>query len=202
MAGYFVVPRPCPDRARRPPTAGGPCAPSRTQSLHRYLPADAVAKQRRFLPWRLSASAVLAAIVTATTVLVIAPGAAFADSASDLVAKTNSSRASNGLSGYSAASDLTSIAQPHAANMASSRSIYHNGSLGSEACCWRSIGENVGVGSSASAVHNAFMNSSPHRANILSSAFTEVGIGTARGSDGQLYVDEVFRQRMGGSTHA
>jgi hypothetical protein len=112
----------------------------------------------------------------------------------------NSSRSSHGLSSYSVASDLTSIAQRHASAMASRGSIYHNSSLGSEACCWRSIGENVGAGQSESQVQSAFMNSSAHRANILSSTFNEIGVGTARGSDGQIYVDEVFRARTGSSS--
>jgi hypothetical protein len=43
------------------------------------------------------------------------------------------------------------------------------------------------------------MNSSPHRSNILSSSFTQIGVGTARDSSGQIYVDEVFRQPTGSS---
>jgi hypothetical protein len=50
-----------------------------------------------------------------------------------------------------------------------------------------------------SQIQQAFMGSSPHRANILSGTYTQVGIGTARGSDGQLYVDEVFRLPSGAS---
>jgi hypothetical protein len=46
------------------------------------------------------------------------------------------------------------------------------------------------------------MASARHRANILSRSFTQIGIGTARGSDGRLYVDEVFRQPRSGSTTA
>jgi hypothetical protein len=109
----------------------------------------------------------------------------------------NGARSSHGLSSYSVASDLSSIAQRHANAMAARRTIYHNSSLGSEACCWQSIGENVGSGQSDSQVQSAFMNSSPHRSNILSSTFNEIGVGTATGSDGQIYVDEVFRARMG-----
>jgi hypothetical protein len=78
--------------------------------------------------------------------------------------------------------------------MAATRTLAHNPNATSDVCCWSSMGENVGVGSSVSQVQSAFMNSSPHRANILSSTYTQVGIGTARGSDGRLYVDEVFRR--------
>jgi Cysteine-rich secretory protein family len=144
---------------------------------------------------------VLCACLVASIALAVGTAApARADSsAGQFVADTNSSRASDGLSGYAVSSDLTSIAQSHAASMARSRSIYHNSSLGSDVCCWQSIGENVGDGPSVSSIENAFMNSSSHRGNILSSSFTQIGVGTARDSSGQIYVDEVFRQPTGSS---
>jgi hypothetical protein len=83
--------------------------------------------------------------------------------------------------------------------MARSESLYHNSSLGSDVCCWRSVGENIGEGQSVSQVQSAFMNSAPHRDNILSSAFTQIGVGTATDSHGTLWVDEVFRQPTGSS---
>jgi hypothetical protein len=137
----------------------------------------------------------------ALALVVVAAGEAHAGS-SYFISRANSARSSNGLSSYSVASDLSAIAARHARSMASRRSIYHNSSLASEACCWRSIGENVGAGQSESSIQNAFMSSSAHRANILSSTFNEIGVGTARGSDGKVYVDEVFRARTGshGST--
>jgi hypothetical protein len=78
--------------------------------------------------------------------------------------------------------------------MAAHRVLAHNPSLPSSVCCWSDLGENVGVGLSARSVHRAFMASAPHRANILSATFTQVGVGTAVGGDGRLYVDEVFRR--------
>jgi hypothetical protein len=94
-------------------------------------------------------------------------------------------------------SDLSSIANRWAAHMAANRSLAHNPNATSEVCCWQAMGENVGVGGSVSQIQSAFMGSSPHRANILSTTYTQVGIGTARGSDGQLYVDELFRLPSG-----
>jgi uncharacterized protein YkwD len=138
-------------------------------------------------------------LVLALFATVLMPAAARAGSSGEFIADTNSARANNGLESYAVASDLTSIAQQHAASMARSRSIYHNSSLGSDVCCWQSIGENVGEGSNESAIQSAFMNSSSHRANILSAAFTQIGVGTAYDSSGTLYVDEVFRQPSGSS---
>src|SRR4051794_18390610 len=134
-----------------------------------------------------------------TTVLAATSTLAHASSAGAFVSDTNSARASNGLSSYSVASDLTSVAQRHAAAMARNQSLYHNSSLGSDVCCWSSIGENIGEGQSESQVQSAFMNSAPHRENILSSSFTQIGVGTATDSKGTLWVDEVFRQPTGSS---
>jgi uncharacterized protein YkwD len=140
---------------------------------------------------------VLAPLLALPGAFVLAPSAAYADATSTMISKTNNSRSSNGLSGYSVASDLSSIAQSHAEAMARNHDDYHNSSLTTDVCCWQSVGENVGKGPDASAIHNAFMNSSEHRSNILSSTFTQVGIGTAHDSNGLLYVDEVFRKPSG-----
>jgi hypothetical protein len=83
--------------------------------------------------------------------------------------------------------------------MARNNSLSDNSSLGSDVCCWSSVGENVGEGQSESQVQSAFMNSAPHRENILSTSFTQIGVGTATDSHGTLWVDEVFRQPSGSS---
>jgi peptidoglycan hydrolase-like protein with peptidoglycan-binding domain len=57
------------------------------------------------------------------------------------------------------------------------------------------VGENVGYGPDALTVHAAFMNSAPHRANILDRDYTEVGIGAVT-VNGRVWVAEVFRRPM------
>jgi hypothetical protein len=126
---------------------------------------------------------------------------AAASSASEFTSRTNSERTSRGIRAYAVRGDLASVAARQAARMAAARSLYHNPRLGSEVSGWSSVGENVGRGSSVSAIHSALMDSAPHRANILSTSFTEVGIGTARSSDGELYVSEVFRRPNGTPTY-
>src|SRR6059058_2184767 len=135
--------------------------------------------------------------------VLILPFAALADSGSEsqFVADTNSARSSHGLRHYAVSGDLNSVARRWAAHMAARHQLAHNPSFTSEVCCWTHIGENVGVGPSVSAIQRAFMASSPHRANILSSSCTQVGIGTARGSDGRLYVDELFRRPTHATAH-
>lgn len=148
------------------------------------------------MPFRRRALALVAATVALSSLV---SSAVLADSSSDaqFVSATNSARANNGLRAYSVASDLTSVANRWAARMAADRTLEHNGSMGSEVCCWTVLGENVGVGASVSQIERAFMASTEHRDNILSGSCTQVGIGTARGSDGRLYVDELFRRPSG-----
>ena len=128
--------------------------------------------------------------------VLILPFAAVADSGSEgqFIADTNSARSAHGLRHYAVSSDLTAVARRWAAHMAAHPQLAPNPSFTSQVCCWSHIGENVGAGPSVSAIQRAFMASSAHRGNILSSSFTQVGIGTARGSDGKLYVDELFRR--------
>lgn len=46
---------------------------------------------------------------------------------------------------------------------------------------WRKLGENVGRGGSVAVVHQAYLNSPGHRANILDSSYTHVGAGAVWG---------------------
>jgi len=125
---------------------------------------------------------------------------ASASTAGRFVADANNARARYGLRSYAVAGDLTAVAQRWAQWMASHRTLAHNPSLASAVCCWRDLGENVGSGSSEWSIQSAFMASPEHRANILSSSYTQIGVGTAVGSDGKLYADEVFRRPMRASS--
>ena len=139
-----------------------------------------------------------------TAATVLAPTSAFADSAASLesqfIAKMNADRQANGLRPYSVASDLTSVARSHSANMASQQSLYHNPSLTSQVQNWQAVGENVGEGPDATDIHDAFMNSPEHRANILDHDFTQVGVGVSIDSHGTVWVTEDFRQPYGSSS--
>ena len=61
---------------------------------------------------------------------------------------------------------------------------------------WQSVGENIAIYGSAARAEAAFM-SEPrfrknHRANILNSSFTDVGIGIVQAPDGRLYITQDF----------
>jgi len=120
-------------------------------------------------------------------------GAAWAQSSHEscFVSKINAARSTP----LTVRSDLVAIARRHSQRMADSGTIFHNGNLANEAPSdWQSLGENVGMGPSCSDIHNAFMNSSSHRKNILDPKFNFVGVGVVTASDGTLFVTEVFME--------
>jgi uncharacterized protein YkwD len=88
---------------------------------------------------------------------------------------------------------LSRKAHRHSARMAEAGTIFHHSCLSclAPSSDWDAIGENVGVGSSVRSVHRALMNSRAHRRNILSRAFTRVGVGVVR-SGGRVWVTEIF----------
>jgi uncharacterized protein YkwD len=114
-----------------------------------------------------------------------------------------------GVSGWSQADDLTTTAVRWSARMADEYGAgggqRHNPNLASEVCCARRIAENVGWSSGGHAdldgaidrLHAAFMDSQGHRANVLSSAHTHVGVGVEVHSSGNVYVTVVFREPDG-----
>lgn len=102
-------------------------------------------------------------------------------------------RRSAGVGPLAVADDLVEVARGHAARMADEGRIYHNPHLGQEVSGWKTLGENVGRGGEVEPIHTAFMDSASHRANILETRFTQIGVGVAaRG--GELWVVQVFRQ--------
>jgi uncharacterized protein YkwD len=56
---------------------------------------------------------------------------------------------------------------------------------------WNMLGENVGVGGTVPSLHDAFMNSAPHAANVLHTSFKRVGVGVVR-NDGRIWVTFIF----------
>jgi hypothetical protein len=109
-------------------------------------------------------------------------------------AKINAARGSRGALTTDGA--LVTVARRHSQRMANSGTIYHNGNLASEAPSgWKSLGENVGMGPTCDDIHNAFMNSPSHRANILDPDFNFVGVGVVIAGDGTIFVTEVFMQK-------
>ncbi len=59
---------------------------------------------------------------------------------------------------------------------------------------FRTAGENIatGQGVTLADVLRGWMKSKGHRANILSSKYTEIGVGVAQGKDGKVFYTQVF----------
>jgi hypothetical protein len=103
-------------------------------------------------------------------------------------------RTSRGIGPYDVQGELADVARRHAERMAREGRLYHNPNLANEVGGWDALGENVGRGQSADAIHQAFMHSETHRSEILSTTFTQVGIGAAVAADGEVWVAQVFRK--------
>lgn len=115
-----------------------------------------------------------------------------------LAGMVNSLRGSNGLSGLNRDATLDGVAQRWAEWMASNRTLQHNPNLrGEVGGGWSRTGENIvrntGAQSWSSSkitswMFNWWSNSAPHRANMLNTAYTHIGVGYAMGSGGPYAV--------------
>ena len=140
---------------------------------------------------------IAAIMITAIAAFVVSTsqGAHAADPAaeSDFIARINSLRASRGLGALQQHSVLTAKAQAWAAHMAATGCLCHSNLSDGVTVGWRKLGENVGRGPGVLSLHDAFVNSPAHQANMLDGAFGYVGVGVAYGG-GQMWVSEVFMQ--------
>lgn len=147
---------------------------------------------------RLLGSTLAAAALTGALVAVIPAAPAFADDASiaaQFVSSINAARAAAGLAPYAVAGDLAAVAQNWSAQMAAAGGISHNPNLTTQVSDWQEVGENVGEGPDEPAINSAFLNSPEHRANILDTGYTQVGVGVTVAGD-VVYVVEDFREPM------
>ena len=89
--------------------------------------------------------------------------------------------------------DLSAYAREHSQDMEQKDKLFHSDSLTTYLPrAWSSWGENVGVGVTVRGLHNAFMRSDDHRANVLYRGYDRIGIGFARTPDDILWVTVVF----------
>jgi hypothetical protein len=131
------------------------------------------------------------AAAVATVAVGVLPAQADPGDEGRLLALTNQVRAGQGLPALSIDSQLTSVAQAWATELASRGVISHNPSVRSQVTGWKVLGENVGVGGTVDAVHAGFVASPTHYANLVDSAYTKVGFGIVR-PDARIFVVEVF----------
>ena len=115
---------------------------------------------------------------------------------------TNSERKAAGLGSLTLNSQLSKLARMKAEDMAKKGYFSHTSPTYGSAfdmmkkygVSYRTAGENIAKGQKTpEAVMNGWMNSSGHRANILSSAYTHIGVGYAKDSKGNTYWVQIFK---------
>lgn len=140
---------------------------------------------------------ILRAILTLSVVMAMTgaalPIAASPGDEAQFVSLINQSRAAAGLGSLNGHADLTDDARVHTGDMIAAGQVFHStaAQLGSYASGWSLLGENVGMGPNPQLLHQAFMNSDSHRANILGD-YDLVGVGVDRSADGVMFVTVVF----------
>lgn len=138
---------------------------------------------------------VLVAVLSAFLLAPTATAAATAPSTdleAEVLAAVNLERVADGLDPVEAAGDLMLVARQHSGDMADQQDLRHNDELGTDVTRWRKVGENVGRSPSVEDVHEAFMASPSHAANILEPDFAEIGVGVEVRDD-TLWITQVFR---------
>jgi uncharacterized protein YkwD len=105
----------------------------------------------------------------------------------------NQSRRANGRAGAALQRQLTTKALAWAERLARQGYLSHSNLASGAPAGWRSLAENVGMGSSLSGIHQAFMSSRGHRSNILGN-YNYIGTGYAVGH-GRLWVVQEFMLR-------
>ncbi len=108
----------------------------------------------------------------------------------------NEEREKRGLGKLRLDTELGKAARKHTGEMVAKSLLFHTSSsdLAERITRWRVLGENVGVGGSVGTLHTAFMESPPHKENVLHETYRYVGIGTSK-SGGSLWVTMIFEAR-------
>lgn len=123
------------------------------------------------------------------------PASALTSNEAKFVSLINQERKERDVPTLVVKSDLVAIARKHSARMAEDGTIYHNDNLRNEVGGnWWTAGENVGRGPSVESLHDAFMSSPGHKANILDKHYNQIGVGVVV-KDDTIYVTEVFAGR-------
>ena len=135
-------------------------------------------------------------LTTVLAVAVMAPAANAGSHESDSLALLNAERRAAGLAPLEMHSDLIDDALAWTQHMQNQGSLSHNPNLAAVSANWEKLGENVGLGTSVTSLHEAFMASSGHRGNILGD-FDSVGIAVIEETPSKLWITVVFMKTLG-----
>jgi uncharacterized protein YkwD len=116
------------------------------------------------------------------------------------VALMNADRHAQGLADLKVDSRLTNLGEKYAQDMINRNFFSHTNPEGQSpfdrmkqaGVSYSYAGENIAINQSVPAAETAFMNSADHRANILNTHYSNVGIGVAYDKNGAVYVVQEF----------
>jgi len=112
----------------------------------------------------------------------------------------NADRSVHGLPPLKISAQLSNLADNYAQDLINRHFFSHNNPEGQspfdrmrqQSIPFGYAGENLAINTGIPSAEQAFMNSPGHRANILNSHYTQVGIGVGFGSQGTVYVVQEF----------
>jgi uncharacterized protein YkwD len=138
-----------------------------------------------------------AGALLALLLAVVALAGCMPNDARTFLDRTNSLRRSYGVPVLQENDILTDKAEAWARHMASTGRLEHSTlSAGLTGLRWTALAENVGYSTPTSntllTIHNMFVRSAAHRANLLSRTYTHMGVGVAKDAAGRVWVVEVF----------
>lgn len=112
----------------------------------------------------------------------------------EFVALINELRVSQGLSALDVHPELAAKARRWSATMSHEGRIWHSDLADGIGAPWERLGENVGLGGSVRGLHDAFVASPGHYANLVDRHFEFVGIGVVVDAAGTIFVTEEFME--------
>lgn len=133
----------------------------------------------------------------AVLLLAIAAAGCMPSDARTFLDRTNTLRSSQGVRQLHEHDTLTQKAEAWARHMASTGKLAHSTlSSGLSGLRWTALGENVAYSSKTSntllTIFNMLKSSAGHRANMVNSRFTHMGVGVATDTSGRVWVAQVF----------
>ena len=138
----------------------------------------------------------LVAILALGIAAVISAPAGASTTRTNMFRATNQSRTNHAVKKVDIHVRISKLVRRHSVAMAKKNTLYHTRNPARkylDGIAWSTWGENVGVtGGTVASLERAFMDSPPHRGNILNERFRRVAIGTYRDADGLLWVTVLF----------
>lgn len=118
---------------------------------------------------------------------------------------TNAERKKQNLPALKANEALTRAAREHSANMAKQQKLDHvldekgpDARVKAIGYKYSALAENCAMGQKTPAeAITTWIESAPHKANLLNGTYTEIGIGVAADATGQRYWTQVFAKPLG-----